>query len=68
MTKLYRKVVGKKHQWVTVVNPLNHQTLLHACDACGVVKSENSIIRNCKAVEGAALISSAMSASSAQAC
>jgi len=55
--------VARKHAWVTVVNPMNHQTLLQACDQCGVVKSENSIIRSCKAPSGQALISSSMASS-----
>lgn len=45
------------HQWVTVVNPLNSRMLLQACDDCGVVKSENSIVKHCKAMKGAAVIS-----------
>jgi len=60
MTKLYKKEVDRNHQWVTVVNPLNHHTLLQACDGCGVVKSENSMMRACKAKKGVALISSAL--------
>jgi len=60
MTKLYKYEVGGKHKWVTVINPLNHQTLLQACDCCGVVKSENSIVRACKAESGARLISGSM--------
>ena len=60
MTKLYSKEFGKKHEWVTVVNPINHRSLLQACDSCGVVKSENSIIRNCKASNSLGLISDAL--------
>ena len=60
MTKLYSNEFGKKHTWVTVVNPINYRSLLQACDDCGVVKSENSIIRNCKATTNAGLISSAL--------
>ena len=46
----------KQHSWVTVVNPTNSRLLLQACDDCGVVKSENTIIQNCKADAGTALI------------
>ena len=40
---------AEHHDWVTVVNPTNHQMLLQACDHCGVVKSENSVMRRCRA-------------------
>ena len=60
MTKLYKNEFGNKHVWVTVVNPINHRSLLQACDGCGVVKSENSIIRNCKATDKVGLISDAL--------
>ena len=60
MAKLYNNEFGKKHTWVTVVNPINHRSLLQACDDCGVVKSENSIIRNCKATTNVGLISGAL--------
>ena len=46
------------HTWVTVIDPTNQRSVLKACDDCGVVKSENSVIRDCKAESGAALISS----------
>jgi len=49
------------HKWITVVNPINHRTLLQACDDCGVVKSENSIVRDCKAIKGSVLISRSLS-------
>ena len=49
-----------EHNWVTVVNPTNHRLLLQACDDCGVVKSENSIRRLCKAPKGQRLVSSRM--------
>jgi len=39
---------------------LSKRSLLKACDDCGVVKSENSVIRNCKAELGTALISSSL--------
>jgi len=64
MAKLYSNEFGKKHSWVTVVNPINHRSLLQACDGCGVVKSENSIIRNCKASSNHGLISGALAHSS----
>ena len=51
-----------KHSWVTVVNPTNHRMLLQACDNCGVVKSENSVMRRCRAPKGQALVSGSMSA------
>jgi len=67
MTKLYRSEFDNKHAWVTVVNPLNQRSLLQACDDCGVVKSENSVIRQCHASKGAGLISEALTAFHAQA-
>jgi len=60
MTTFINNKFGRKHTWVTVVNPINHRSLLQACDACGVVKSENSIIRQCKAASSAGLITNAM--------
>ena len=54
------------HVWITVVNPTNQRKLLQACDNCGIVKSENSIIRSCKAAKNSGLISSAMSNSRAE--
>ena len=56
--------VGKNdfgHQWITVVNPTNHSLLLQACDNCGVVKSENSVVRRCSMPKGQKLISAEMS-------
>ena len=51
---------SSKHNWITVVNPTNQRKLLQACDDCGVVKSENSIIRRCRAIKGQAMISQLM--------
>lgn len=48
------------HSWVTVVNPSNNRLLLQACDHCGVVKSENSVVRRCQASKDQALISSSL--------
>lgn len=48
------------HKWVTVVNPYSKMSLLQACDDCGVVKSQNSISKRCKANKGVGLISSAL--------
>lgn len=53
---------AEEHQWVTVINPTNHRLLLQACDDCGVVKSENSILRKCRASKGKGLVSKCMSA------
>ena len=50
----------REHVWITVVDPINQRSLLQACDDCGVVKSENSVIRNCKAEFGTALISNSI--------
>jgi len=61
MATLHNNEFGKKHKWVTVVNPINHRSLLQACDNCGVVKSENSIVRSCKVTNTVNLISSALS-------
>jgi len=63
MAKLFNDDVRSKHSWVTVVNPINHRALLQACDCCGVVKSENSIVRPCMAEKKLGLISNAMAAS-----
>jgi len=63
MTKLVRSNVGTKHRWVSVVNPLNRRAVLQACDGCGVVKSENSTVKSCKAATNVALISGAMASS-----
>jgi len=52
-----------RHQWITVVNPVNRRMLLQACDDCGVVKSENSVERGCKAAKGSAVISRSLSSS-----
>ena len=37
-------IVDLSHAWVTVPNPLNNQALLQACDYCGVVKSQNTLV------------------------
>ena len=50
-----------QHAWVTVVNPTNHRMLLQACDHCGVVKSENSVIRRCRAPASQSLVLGALS-------
>lgn len=50
-----------KHRWVTVINPTNHRLLLQACDDCGVVKSENSIRKACRAPKGQSMVSGWMS-------
>jgi hypothetical protein len=55
-----RRKVTQEHQWITVVNPTNQMLLLQACDNCGVVKSENSVIRRCAQPQGQGLISSSM--------
>ena len=52
---------GFGHQWITVINPTNHSLLLQACDNCGVVKSENSVVRRCAMPQGQRLISAEMS-------
>ena len=46
----------QKHRWVTVKDPSNFKTVVQACDCCGVVKSENSIVKACKGEPGASLI------------
>lgn len=48
-----------QHGWITVVDPTNQRSLLQACDHCGVVKSENSVIKACSGVAGSGLISNA---------
>jgi len=49
----------RQHAWITVVDPTNQRSLLQACDHCGVVKSENSVVKACSGVAGTQLISSA---------
>lgn len=49
----------REHKWISVVDPISQGLFLQACDDCGVVKSENSVVRRCRAEYGAALISSA---------
>lgn len=61
--KFDQSLFDQKHAWVTVVNPMNHRSLLQACDNCGVVKSENSVVKRCKASRHKGLISNAMMAS-----
>ena len=46
-----------EHNWVTVRNPNNYQMVLQACDHCGVVKSENSVVKSCSGDKSARLIS-----------
>ena len=55
------KKTDTHHVWITVVNPTNHRLLLQACDDCGVVKSQNSVLKQCRAVKGRALVSGRMS-------
>ena len=54
----------RQHSWITVVDPTKQRSLLQACDHCGVVKSENSVVRACSGIVGAELISSAYSQAS----
>lgn len=54
---LLPEIVLQEHSWVSVVNPRNNRSILQACDDCGVVKSENSIVKNCRAKPGQAVIS-----------
>ena len=49
----------RQHGWITVIDPTNQRSLLQACDHCGVVKSENSVVKACSGVAGSELISSA---------
>lgn len=55
------EIVTQEHQWVSVLDPRNNRSLLHACDDCGIVKSENSIARNCRATPGIGMVSSGVS-------
>ena len=50
------------HHWITVVNPTNSRLLLQACDNCGVVKSENTVVRACSMPPGQRLISDSLNA------
>jgi hypothetical protein len=53
------ELITQEHNWVGVVNPRNQRSLLEACDDCGIVKSENSISRNCRAAPGQSVITGA---------
>jgi len=53
------QIPTQEHVWVKVVDPRNKRSLLQACDDCGIVKSENSIARNCRAEPGQGMISAA---------
>ena len=46
------------HTWQTVINPVSKNHVLQACDHCGVVKSENSIVKACRGNSNARLLSS----------
>ena len=48
----------KEHRWITVNHPTRHTAVLQACDRCGVVKSENSVLKSCTGDANARLISS----------
>ena len=52
---------ARTHSWVTVIDPRNERLLLQACDDCGVVKSENSVVRKCRSASGRALLTGEMS-------
>lgn len=55
-----RVEVRREHDWVTVVNPTNRRMLLQACDNCGVVKSENTVIQACQQPAGQRLITATL--------
>jgi len=61
LTPRAKKTSARTHTWLTVIDPTNHRLLLQACDNCGVVKSENSVIRHCSAPSGQALLSGSLS-------
>lgn len=50
----------REHDWITVVNPTNRRMLLQACDNCGVVKSENTVVQACKEPQAKGLISNSL--------
>lgn len=50
------------HAWVTVPSPINKRVLLQACDNCGVVKSQNTVRKQCHAEPELRIISSALQA------
>ena len=54
--------VKHAHEWVTVPNPMNKRVLLQACDNCGVVKSENTLFKHCRAESDRGLITQALAA------
>lgn len=54
----YYPAAVNQHTWVTVRNPMNESALLQACDHCGVVKTQNTAIKNCSADPGHFILSS----------
>ena len=58
--RLLPEIVTQEHSWISVIDPRNQRSLLQACDDCGIVKSENSIIKNCRATPGKAMVSSSI--------
>ncbi len=57
----FEEFAKHSHQWITVVNPTNRRMLLQACDNCGVVKSENSVLSRCAKPRNQHLITASMS-------
>jgi hypothetical protein len=43
-------MVGKKHSWVTFVNPRNGKVRLRACERCGMLKDNVSKSMSCELV------------------
>ena len=58
--KKLNDIGGSQHNWITIVNPTNQRLLLQAGDDCGVVKSENSVMRRCRARKGQGLVTEAI--------
>ena len=57
---LGESLVVQSHKWVAVPDPYKKRALLHACDNCGVVKSENTSMKNCAARLDQLIISDAL--------
>ncbi len=55
-----RAVAQNRHQWVTVLNPIERRELLRACDNCGVVKSQNTMRKACAVKTPQRLISGSL--------
>ena len=54
------RAIVQPHRWVAVPDPHRKNTLLYACDCCGVVMSENTCQRSCGGRSDQRIISDAL--------